>query len=79
MAARVTEFEPTWLTEKGSDPKRFMKTFADAGYRVKKNNEEWGYMKKDAMMNMTTFGVGFGDVTFLSISCTGIHRRSISG
>jgi len=66
--AIFTEFEPKWLTEKGSDPKRFMKTFADAGYRVKKQEGKWGYMKKDAMMNMTTFGVGFGDVTFHSPS-----------
>jgi FkbM family methyltransferase len=59
-----TEFEPNWVKEKGGDPVQFMKRMMDAGYRIKK--KEWGYMKKDEMMNMTNYGLNFGDLTFHS-------------
>lgn len=60
----LTEFVPAWVTEKGGDPLKFMKNMTDAGYRIKK--KEWGYMKKEAMMNMTNFGLESGDVIFHS-------------
>jgi len=70
--AIFTEFEPSWLIEKGGqgDPKQFMQQFADAGYRIKKKDGDWGYMKKKDMINMTNFGtgIGLGDVTFHSPS-----------
>jgi FkbM family methyltransferase len=59
-----TEFDPKWVKEKGGDPVLFMKRMMDAGYRIKK--KEWGYMKKSEMLNMTNFGINFGDVTFHS-------------
>jgi len=58
----VTEFVPEWVIEKGGDPVKFMKHMTDAGYRAPKQN--WGYMKKRDMLNMTNFGSE--DVTFHS-------------
>ena len=61
----LSEFVPDWLKEKGADPVAFMQNFIDAGYRVKKK-QGWGYMKKSDMLNMTTFGLEFGDLQFHS-------------
>eukprot|EP00560_Eucampia_antarctica_P007374 CAMPEP_0197827868 /NCGR_PEP_ID=MMETSP1437-20131217/4557_1 /TAXON_ID=49252 ORGANISM="Eucampia antarctica, Strain CCMP1452" /NCGR_SAMPLE_ID=MMETSP1437 /ASSEMBLY_ACC=CAM_ASM_001096 /LENGTH=402 /DNA_ID=CAMNT_0043428877 /DNA_START=144 /DNA_END=1352 /DNA_ORIENTATION=+ len=60
--ALITEFQPAWLVEKGSDPVVFMKKMSSAGYRVKKNGGE--YMNQSEMMDMSNFGNN--DLTFHS-------------
>lgn len=62
--ALLTEFVPDWVTQKGGDPVELMTKITEAGYRAKKNGDDWGYMSKRDMMNMTKFGKD--DVTFHS-------------
>lgn len=60
--ALITEFQPAWLVQKGSDPVVFMKKMSSAGYRVKKKGG--GYMNQSEMMDMSNFGKN--DLTFHS-------------